>query len=717
MKIPLIRQILVVVSSVALVSVVMIRFDDILNVAITPLPPAAKECLQARLTNDVSAQATCSVSAENALSAWTSDGKLRETNIFEDWTTGKVTLTGTEGIRLENTATKYGFINSEAALHVSQNTYYNGTAWKRITTGRTGGFQTNTISSEALRVFSDDSNVANTVDPSNTPRFIVRTDGDIIVNGTTGFGDARMSFNNTSGNNDSTIVMRGGPNNNGPVYSLMPWDSQVYLGAGVYYSNGAWVHASPTATSQLFTMQPGTGVRWYTSNNSSVSWNVAPGTVLWNESGQWTSSVTGSLTGPIASTSKGTITTAGNDMAVGNNSNIELRSDDPDGAGPLPVGAPYISFHRPGLYGAHFGLDTDNWFSTKGWSPGANAYANMRVGQLNAKGRIYPENWIEFAEYEGLYSPLNSAHFYPNDLSYGSWRVRGSRNNWYGLEFDTNAGQTSLMMGNTGNVWGNQQIGAHNNSYGWLWYFSHQNLYTSAVYDIASPGYYMDPASTSVLRAVTVTNGSGPPIRLLPGGTNNGATFDIQSIGDGGGGTDVYFDINNYGNFFRWRFGSAGGMLQRMYLGSGGQLWIASTITQNSDARLKEQVAPLEGSLAKVLALNGVSYRWKEDARNISDRKSVGFIAQDVEKVMPEVVSEDEDGYKSVQYQNIVSYVVEAVKELHASLESFRKDVLARLDRMGSRQAEQEELIRAQQATIENLEQRIRKLEAAGDEN
>lgn len=97
-------------------------------------------------------------------------------------------------------------------------------------------------------------------------------------------------------------------------------------------------------------------------------------------------------------------------------------------------------------------------------------------GTLETSGRIYPRNWIEFSEHEGLYSPLNAAHFYPNNASYGSWRVAGSRNSWQGLEFDTSNGQLSLMMTSNGN-W---HTGVHANGAGWRWYFINQDLYCNA---------------------------------------------------------------------------------------------------------------------------------------------------------------------------------------------------------------------------------------------
>jgi|GEM_PF-6908113 len=75
-------------------------------------------------------------------------------------------------------------------------------------------------------------------------------------------------------------------------------------------------------------------------------------------------------------------------------------------------------------------------------------------------GRNYSNEWIEFGNHSGLYSPHNGAHFYPNNGSYGSWRIAGSRNGWVGLEFDSGAGNTSLMVNA-------DTCGFHANSYGW----------------------------------------------------------------------------------------------------------------------------------------------------------------------------------------------------------------------------------------------------------
>ncbi|KHD88380.1 MAG: hypothetical protein OM95_09605 [Bdellovibrio sp. ArHS] len=87
----------------------------------------------------------------------------------------------------------------------------------------------------------------------------------------------------------------------------------------------------------------------------------------------------------------------------------------------------------------------------------------------------------------------------------------------------------------------------------------------------------------------------------------------------------------------------------------------ATAYLYTSDARLKKDIVTLPQALAKALKLRGVNFVWKS-----TDEKTVGFIAQEVEEVFPELVKTDKvSGYKAVQYGNIVAILVEALKEEH----------------------------------------------------
>jgi hypothetical protein len=94
-----------------------------------------------------------------------------------------------------------------------------------------------------------------------------------------------------------------------------------------------------------------------------------------------------------------------------------------------------------------------------------------------------------------------------------------------------------------------------------------------------------------------------------------------------------------------------------------------------SDERLKDEVKPLENSLDKVLAMQGVSYKWNSGERK--GQSDIGLIAQQVEKVVPEVVREktniDGDTYKSVNYEHLVGILIEAIKEQQQQIDELKK--------------------------------------------
>ncbi|MCA9398988.1 MAG: tail fiber domain-containing protein, partial [Candidatus Omnitrophica bacterium] len=95
---------------------------------------------------------------------------------------------------------------------------------------------------------------------------------------------------------------------------------------------------------------------------------------------------------------------------------------------------------------------------------------------------------------------------------------------------------------------------------------------------------------------------------------------------------------------------------------NGSMLSTGNNYGPTSDIRLKKNIQLIENSLQSLQQIRGVYYHWHtlED----KDPFSIGIIAQEVEKVYPEVVSEDSEGYKAVAYGQMVAPLVEAVKEL-----------------------------------------------------
>jgi len=100
--------------------------------------------------------------------------------------------------------------------------------------------------------------------------------------------------------------------------------------------------------------------------------------------------------------------------------------------------------------------------------------------------------------------------------------------------------------------------------------------------------------------------------------------------------------------------------------------------TTVSDERLKENIQVVDNALDKVSQLKGVTFDWKKDGEH-----SAGLIAQDVEKVLPSAVKEkglpfkadDDQEYKTVEYSQVTSLLVEAIKELREENKLLRAEI------------------------------------------
>src|SRR5210317_342783 len=97
--------------------------------------------------------------------------------------------------------------------------------------------------------------------------------------------------------------------------------------------------------------------------------------------------------------------------------------------------------------------------------------------------------------------------------------------------------------------------------------------------------------------------------------------------------------------------------------GSYSGTFTATEVCATSDERLKDNIETLDGS--KVFDMRGVSF-------TMDEKESSGMIAQELEKIAPELVHEGDDGYKSVAYGNTVGYLIEAIKLLKAEIEELK---------------------------------------------
>lgn len=87
-----------------------------------------------------------------------------------------------------------------------------------------------------------------------------------------------------------------------------------------------------------------------------------------------------------------------------------------------------------------------------------------------------------------------------------------------------------------------------------------------------------------------------------------------------------------------------------------------------SDIRYKKDIQKISGALEKILSIDGVSYKFKNSEfpdLKFSKRREMGVIAQTVEKVFPEAVSLDKNGFRSVAYSMLISPIIEAIREMN----------------------------------------------------
>lgn len=94
----------------------------------------------------------------------------------------------------------------------------------------------------------------------------------------------------------------------------------------------------------------------------------------------------------------------------------------------------------------------------------------------------------------------------------------------------------------------------------------------------------------------------------------------------------------------------------------------------SSDLRYKDNLKKIEDPIDKLLSINGYEFDWNQKQETYSGH-DVGVIAQEIEKVIPEIVTTRDNGYKAVKYEKIVPLLIEAVKEQQTQIESQKSEI------------------------------------------
>jgi trimeric autotransporter adhesin len=138
-----------------------------------------------------------------------------------------------------------------------------------------------------------------------------------------------------------------------------------------------------------------------------------------------------------------------------------------------------------------------------------------------------------------------------------------------------------------------------------------------------------------------------------------------------------YFGFGINAGTLRYNVPTAGGgNVHRFFAGpnilftifDNGNATLAGTLTQLSDTRLKKNIQPLQNVLSNISQLNGYSYYWKDDTKDT--QQQIGVLAQEIKKIYPQLVKQDEKGTLSVNYSGLTPILLESIKELNKKVDA-----------------------------------------------
>ena len=184
-----------------------------------------------------------------------------------------------------------------------------------------------------------------------------------------------------------------------------------------------------------------------------------------------------------------------------------------------------------------------------------------------------------------------------------------------------------------------------------------------------SPTSKLRVVATGFNTGVLASSSSGAGVVGTSGstsGVHGSSTSGTGVFGDSGSGEGVHGESSSSYGIYGSSVSSYAGYFS-------GNVYVTGTVTQSSDVRLKRDVANLSYGLREVLQLRPVTWTWKDRA----DRgRQLGLIAQEIEPVLPELVTREKDERQTLglNYIGLMPVVINAIQEEHATIQALQAE-------------------------------------------
>ena len=571
----------------------------------------------------------------------------------------------------------------------SGNLYFSGgtsnIAWHAGNDGSGSGLDADLLDGQEGSYYRNASNLnAGTIPSSQMPTSITeahRVSGSAF--GTTGSPGSVLEYQQAASITDTKLA------------PSTDWHNTIRMGHGnpySYYSNTLAVRMTGSGLGDIYSQTisnnnaQGWNKHWHTNNDGSGS-GLDADTVDGVES---TSFLRSDADDTFGSTS------ANRYIRFNCNSGQYIASGGSSSRFPIEIFGPTtnggdagITFHISGDYAGFFGLASDwNDLAWGGWSVGSTTkYRIAHTGNFSSTGIWYNGNdgsgsGLDADTLDGLQPDSgNVANTIVRRNSGGDFTAR------YIFATHFNQSTTNSENPTIGAFWTNSTADNYNRKSTPAHVISQLGLFTTGN-DGSGSGLDADTldgehatAFPKLAGTNTYTTNGINYFRIERGGTSgslNTANLQVYTTGANSafmsfhrsGAYAVNFGLDSDNVL---RIGGWSASANRWVLDMSGNMTVAGDVTAFSDIRLKENIEIIPNAIEKVKQIRGITFTRND--HDDKDTRHTGVIAQEVEKVLPEVVSEDNEGVKNVAYGNMVGLLIEAMKEQQEQIEELKQKV------------------------------------------